>query len=79
MTAAGTQSDGCRAAANHRSASSRGYDFVSVPELVNKTRADVMLPLSTKEWMEARADDLFLAVPLVRARHCHDFILGFFW
>jgi cellulose synthase/poly-beta-1,6-N-acetylglucosamine synthase-like glycosyltransferase/peptidoglycan/xylan/chitin deacetylase (PgdA/CDA1 family)/spore germination protein YaaH len=34
----------------------RGYEFVSVPELVNKTRADVMSPLSTKEWLEARAD-----------------------
>src|SRR5579871_1548092 len=34
----------------------RGYEFVSVPELVNKTRADVMVPLSTKEWLEARAD-----------------------
>src|SRR5579859_6070783 len=34
----------------------RGYEFVSVPELVNKTRADVMFPLSPKEWLEARAD-----------------------
>lgn len=34
----------------------RGYDFVSVPELINKTRADVMSPLSRQEWLEARAD-----------------------
>ncbi len=27
-----------------------------MPALVNKTRADVMFPLSTKEWLEARAD-----------------------
>ncbi len=34
----------------------RGYEFVSVPELVNKTRADVMVPLTRQEWLEARAD-----------------------
>jgi len=34
----------------------RGYEFVSVPELVNKTRAEVMVPLSGKEWLEAKAD-----------------------
>ena len=34
----------------------RGYEFVSVPELVNKTRAGVMVPLSGKEWLEAKAD-----------------------
>src|SRR5882724_883883 len=34
----------------------KGYDFVSVPELINKTRADVMFPLSRQEWLEARAD-----------------------
>src|SRR5882757_6627753 len=34
----------------------RGYQFVSVPELVNKTRAEVMVPLSGREWLEARAD-----------------------
>jgi cellulose synthase/poly-beta-1,6-N-acetylglucosamine synthase-like glycosyltransferase/spore germination protein YaaH/peptidoglycan/xylan/chitin deacetylase (PgdA/CDA1 family) len=33
-----------------------GYAFVSVPELVNKTRAEVMVPLSGKEWLEAKAD-----------------------
>ena len=34
----------------------RGYEFVSVPELVNKTRAEIMVPLSGREWLEARAD-----------------------
>src|SRR5438128_2599556 len=34
----------------------RGYEFVSVPELVNKTRAEVMVPLSGREWLGARAD-----------------------
>ena len=34
----------------------RGYEFVSVPELVNKTRAEVMVPLSRREWLEAKAD-----------------------
>jgi len=34
----------------------RGYQIVSVPELVNKTRAGVMVPLSGREWLEAKAD-----------------------
>src|SRR5215813_4047132 len=34
----------------------RGYDFVSVPELLGKKRADIMFPLSKQEWLEARAD-----------------------
>jgi cellulose synthase/poly-beta-1,6-N-acetylglucosamine synthase-like glycosyltransferase/spore germination protein YaaH/peptidoglycan/xylan/chitin deacetylase (PgdA/CDA1 family) len=34
----------------------RGYQIVSVPELVNKTRAGVMVPLTTREWLEAKAD-----------------------
>jgi len=38
----------------------KGYDFVSVPELINKTRADVMFPLSRQEWLEARADGFIL-------------------
>jgi peptidoglycan-N-acetylglucosamine deacetylase len=33
-----------------------GYEFVSVPELIGKTRAEVMFPLSRQEWLEARAD-----------------------
>src|SRR6201998_379720 len=34
----------------------RGFEFVSVPELVNKTRSEVMVPLSGREWLEAKAD-----------------------
>jgi peptidoglycan-N-acetylglucosamine deacetylase len=34
----------------------RGFEFVSVPELVNKTRGEVMVPLSGREWLEAKAD-----------------------
>jgi peptidoglycan-N-acetylglucosamine deacetylase len=34
----------------------RGYEFVSVPELVNKTRGEVMVSLSGREWLEAKAD-----------------------
>jgi peptidoglycan-N-acetylglucosamine deacetylase len=34
----------------------RGFSFVSVPDLLGKTRAQVMLPLSTQEQLEARAD-----------------------
>ncbi len=34
----------------------RGYEFVPVPELVNKTRGEVMVPLSGREWLEAKAD-----------------------
>jgi cellulose synthase/poly-beta-1,6-N-acetylglucosamine synthase-like glycosyltransferase/spore germination protein YaaH/peptidoglycan/xylan/chitin deacetylase (PgdA/CDA1 family) len=34
----------------------RGYEFVSVPELIGKTRAQVMIPLSREEWLQARAD-----------------------
>jgi peptidoglycan-N-acetylglucosamine deacetylase len=39
----------------------RGYEFVSVPSLLNMTRAQVMLPLSRHEWLEARADGLIFA------------------
>jgi len=34
----------------------RGFEFVPVPELINKTRGEVMAPLTTKEWLQARAD-----------------------
>src|SRR5271155_3163860 len=34
----------------------KGYTFVSVTDLLGKTRAQVMLPLSTQEQLEARAD-----------------------
>ena len=39
----------------------RGYKFVSVPDLINKTRAQVMIPLSRQEWLQARADGLIFA------------------
>jgi cellulose synthase/poly-beta-1,6-N-acetylglucosamine synthase-like glycosyltransferase/peptidoglycan/xylan/chitin deacetylase (PgdA/CDA1 family)/spore germination protein YaaH len=34
----------------------RGYQFVSVSDLIGKTRAEVMMPLSAEERLEARAD-----------------------
>ncbi len=34
----------------------RGFEFVGVPELVSKTRAEVMVPLTGREWLEAKAD-----------------------
>jgi cellulose synthase/poly-beta-1,6-N-acetylglucosamine synthase-like glycosyltransferase/peptidoglycan/xylan/chitin deacetylase (PgdA/CDA1 family)/spore germination protein YaaH len=34
----------------------QGYQFVSVSDLIGKTRADVMMPLSPTERLEARAD-----------------------
>jgi peptidoglycan/xylan/chitin deacetylase (PgdA/CDA1 family)/spore germination protein YaaH/GT2 family glycosyltransferase len=34
----------------------RGYQFVSVADLIGKTRAQLMLPLSREEWLQARAD-----------------------
>ncbi len=40
----------------------RGYQFVSVSDLIGKTRADVMLPLSTEEKIEARADGLIFSL-----------------
>lgn len=40
----------------------RGYEFVSVPELINKTRAEAMMPLSRQEWLEARADGFIFGI-----------------
>src|SRR5262249_49039169 len=34
----------------------RGFQFVPVPELINKTRAEVMVPLTGTEWLQAKAD-----------------------
>src|SRR6185437_3135166 len=34
----------------------KGFEFVSVPSLLGQTRAEVMIPLSHKEWLLARAD-----------------------
>jgi peptidoglycan-N-acetylglucosamine deacetylase len=40
----------------------RGYQFVSVPDLIGKTRAEVMMPLSTEERLEARADGFIFGI-----------------
>ena len=39
-----------------------GYDFVSVPDLIGKTRAQVMIPLSRDERFEARADGFIFGI-----------------
>ena len=39
-----------------------GYEFVSVPDLMGKTRAQVMLPLSPEEQFEARADGFIFGI-----------------
>src|SRR6266436_2756764 len=39
-----------------------GYQFVSVPDLIGKTRADVMMPLSAEEKLEARADGFIFGI-----------------
>ena len=39
-----------------------GYEFVPVPELIGKTRAQVMLPLSPQEQFEARADGFIFGI-----------------
>src|SRR5712664_3592602 len=40
----------------------KGYQFVSVSDLIGKTRAQVMLPLSPEEQFEARADGFIFAM-----------------
>jgi peptidoglycan-N-acetylglucosamine deacetylase len=39
-----------------------GYEFVPVSDLIRKTRAQVMLPLSRQEQLEARADGLIFGI-----------------
>src|SRR5215469_1840994 len=39
-----------------------GNEFVSVPKLIGKTRAEVMLPLSPQEQFEARADGFIFGI-----------------
>ncbi len=39
-----------------------GYEFVSVPDLLGRTRAQVMLPLSPQEQLEARADGFIFGI-----------------
>ena len=40
----------------------QGYQFVAVTDLIGKTRADVMLPLSSEEQLEARADGFIFSI-----------------
>src|SRR5262249_9040934 len=40
----------------------RGYEFVSVPDLIGRSRAQVMLPLSPQEQFEARADGFIFGI-----------------
>jgi cellulose synthase/poly-beta-1,6-N-acetylglucosamine synthase-like glycosyltransferase/peptidoglycan/xylan/chitin deacetylase (PgdA/CDA1 family) len=40
----------------------KGYQFVSVNDLIGKTRAQVMLPLSPEEQFEARADGFIFGI-----------------
>ena len=40
----------------------KGYEFVSVSDLIGKTRADVMVPLSFRERLSARADGFIFAI-----------------
>lgn len=39
-----------------------GYEFVSVSDLLGKTRAGVMVPLTFREWLSARADGLIFGI-----------------
>ncbi len=55
----------------------QGYQFVSVSELIGKTRAEVMFPLSAEERLEARADGfIFLLYEWFRLFIGIIFILG---
>jgi peptidoglycan-N-acetylglucosamine deacetylase len=40
----------------------KGYEFVSVSELIGKTRADVMVPLTFRERLAARADGFIFSI-----------------
>jgi peptidoglycan-N-acetylglucosamine deacetylase len=40
----------------------KGYQVIAVPELIGKTRAEVMLPLTTVERFEARADGFIFGI-----------------
>jgi peptidoglycan-N-acetylglucosamine deacetylase len=55
----------------------KGYEFVSVSDLLGKTRADVMVPLTFRERLSARADGLiFGIVQWLRLAIATVFILG---
>jgi cellulose synthase/poly-beta-1,6-N-acetylglucosamine synthase-like glycosyltransferase/spore germination protein YaaH/peptidoglycan/xylan/chitin deacetylase (PgdA/CDA1 family) len=49
-----------------------GFQFVPVPELINKTRAEVMVPLTGTEWLQAKADGFIFGL-------YHWFTLGIGW
>ena len=58
---------------------SEGYEFVSVPDLLGKTRASMMLPLSNQEQFEARADGFVFALyRWFRVGFATIFVLGIF-
>ena len=50
----------------------RGFQFVPVPALLNKTRAEVMFPVTGKEWLQAKADGFIFGL-------YHWFSLGIGW
>ncbi|HKF24640.1 MAG TPA: glycosyltransferase, partial [Candidatus Acidoferrum sp.] len=50
----------------------RGFQFVPVPALLNKTRAEVMFPVTGKEWLQAKADGFIFGL-------YHWFTLGIGW
>jgi cellulose synthase/poly-beta-1,6-N-acetylglucosamine synthase-like glycosyltransferase/peptidoglycan/xylan/chitin deacetylase (PgdA/CDA1 family)/spore germination protein YaaH len=55
----------------------QGYQFVAVSDLIGKTRADVMMPLSNTERLEARADGfIFTIYHWFRTSIATIFILG---
>jgi cellulose synthase/poly-beta-1,6-N-acetylglucosamine synthase-like glycosyltransferase/peptidoglycan/xylan/chitin deacetylase (PgdA/CDA1 family)/spore germination protein YaaH len=55
----------------------RGYQFVSIGDLLGKTRAEVMLPLSPQERFEARADGfIFTIFQLLRFSIGTIFVVG---
>jgi len=55
----------------------QGYDFVSVSDLIGKTRAEVMMPLTTMERWQARADGFIFGIyRWLRAGIATIFIIG---
>jgi cellulose synthase/poly-beta-1,6-N-acetylglucosamine synthase-like glycosyltransferase/spore germination protein YaaH/peptidoglycan/xylan/chitin deacetylase (PgdA/CDA1 family) len=57
--------------------SAKGYEFVSVADLLNQTRAQVMPPLSHEEWLLVRADAfIFEVFRILRSGISFIFIAG---
>src|SRR6266403_5905875 len=55
----------------------QGYEFVSVSDLIGKTRTEVMMPLSTGERLQARADGFIFGIyRWLRAGIATIFIVG---